>query len=42
MQWDKGSSTATAEPQVTAAAQIQSLARELPYAVDMAIKNIHI
>ena len=36
-QWAKGSCIAMAE--VEAAAQIQSLAQELPYAMDMAIKN---
>ena len=35
----KGSSIATATEQVTAAARIHSLAWELPYTIDAAIKN---
>ena len=37
-QWVKGSGVATAAAQVSAAAQIQSLAWELQYAIDTAIK----
>ena len=37
-QWVKGSGIVTAAPQVVAVAQIQSLARELPYAAGVAIK----
>ena len=39
MQWVKGSGIAAAVAYVTAAAQIQSLARDLPYASAAAIKN---
>ena len=39
-QWVKGSTVATAATQVTAEAQLPSLAQELPYAVDVAIKKI--
>ena len=39
MQWVKGSCIAIAVAQVTAAAQIHFLARELPYAVGVTIKN---
>lgn len=39
VQWVKGSSAATAVTQVTAAAQIESLAWELQYAVGTAIKK---
>ena len=38
MKWVKGSGIATAVAQVTAAAQIQSLTQEFPYAVGTAIK----
>ena len=37
-QWVKGSGTASAVASVTAVAQIQSLAQELPYAMDVTIK----
>ena len=39
VQWVKGSGIVTAMAQVTAAAQIQSLAQELPYALGAALKN---
>ena len=39
VQWVKGSSIAKAVVWVTAVAQIQPLARELPYAVGVAIKK---
>ena len=38
VQWVKGSDIAAAAAQVAAVAQLQSLARELPYAVGVAIK----
>ena len=38
MQWIKGSGVAVAVVQVTAAAQIQSLAWELPYTAGVATK----
>ena len=38
-QWVKGSSIAAAMAWVTAEAQIQSLAQELPYAMGTAIKK---
>ena len=37
--WVKGASTATTKAQVTAVAQIQSLAQELPYAMGVAIQK---
>ena len=40
LQWAEGSSVAAAVAQVAAAAQIQSLAQELPYAAGAAIKKI--
>ena len=39
LQWLKGSGIATAVTQVAAAAQIQSLAQELPYAIGVTIKK---
>ena len=39
-QWVKGCGIAAAAAQVTAAAQIQSLAQKLPYAADVDIKTI--
>ena len=39
VQWVKGSGVAAAVVQVTAAAWIQSLAQELPYATGAAIKK---
>ena len=39
MQWIKGSGVAVAVVQVTAAAQIQSLAWELPYTAGVAAKK---
>ena len=39
LQWVKGSGVAIAVAQVAAAAQIQSLAQELPYAAGVAIKK---
>ena len=39
VQWVKGSSIATAAAQVTATAQIQFLAQELPCATGVAIKK---
>ena len=40
VQWVKGSGIATAAAEVAAAAQIQSLAWELPCATGMAMKKI--
>ena len=42
VQWVKGSGVAAAAAQVTATAQIHSLAWELPYATGAAIKKITI
>ena len=39
MQWVKGSGVATAAGSVTAVAQIQSLAWELPYATSAVLKQ---
>ena len=39
VKWVKGSGVAEAVAEVTAVAQIQSLAQELPYAVGMTIKK---
>ena len=39
MQWVKGSGVAVAMAQVTAVAQIQSMAQKLPYAMGVAIKK---